>query len=1460
MMLLSDGRILGQGAGVSNDWFQLKPGASGNYASSGSWTFLGSMNLQRLFFGSNVLPDGRVLVLGGEDYCLPGQPVNHDDTNTGEILSQNQWSPITNFPFAKFGDDPTMVLDDGTVLCGYILGPQTILYNPAADPLLNPSLPANSTPWIQVGSRIHADEQGDEETWLKLPDGSVLSYDLWNDVKAHASTAERYIPAIGAWIDAGTVPVDLSDSKEEMGGATLLPDGRAWFVGDNGHTAFYTPPSTLFGTGSWTAGPDLPNGQVADDAPLCQLANGHVLLALDGPGAAYSPPTHIYDFNPFVDFTQTNPFTQVDPPGVNLSGVNANSCRMLALPDGTACLEVFNGSNQLFAYKPDSGPNPAWAPSISGITSTGTTFTLSGTQLNGISAGASYGDDAEMDSNYPIVEYIDNSGNFHYAQSFNWSSTDVQTGSTMVSTNYTLPAGVTDGAYLVQVVASSIASKPVLDVVMDSSLNNITLEDQSFGFGHNYYAVYSGSNLLSRWALSSFSAVDVTMEGIAGTVNILSTPPGIPVNVYGGGSSTINIGNSGSGVQEIQGPIDLENPPSVNTITIDDSADSAARTANLSTVTVSTIVNGTAGQSGQLSGLAPATITWKYAETGHVTIRGGTGSTTWNVQGTGVSTGLDIGAGANTVNIGNGDLDALSGPVAVVGSGSTGAVVVFDQVNTSSHTYTLTGFSQSGTTFSRDGFAVLTTTNVASLTVNSASPTGNAYYEVESSAPGTPIIINGDAGQNNYDVSPTAQDLGNLAARVTLNGCNGNNFLTFDDQAAPAGESFTVTSNSLTRSGSAGASYSGMNDVTVNGGKYQNTFSVPSLANGNVPLFSMFIYCGAGGDTVTAGNATNGMDDIQASLVVVDNFSQSTLLLNDQASSAAGMSYTVFAGEVLRGPTPVYFGGIKSLVLDVGKGKNDQVDVVNTLAPTAVTVSAGAGNDTITVGQDSGGLGGIDPSTLVSVAGSAGGTTLVLDDKGNTQIGAGLVVETGQVTQGSRQIDYSGLQDLVLDTGTGIGNEVDVLATPAAMALTINPGGSTEVVHAGSAVSGQLGLIQGPLTVNGFGVHLTVFDQGTTTAETYTLAATTIKRTGGFGLTYNSLEFLKVNAGSGNNTWVISATPNASSATLNGGSGNDTFRFTGSASLPGTINGGGGGSNKLDFSALAGPVSVDLQTGAASPLNGGAAGGFSNISSVVGSASAADTLTGPDANTNWTISSAGGGTASGTGFKFTFAKFENLVGGAGVDVFKFTAAGSLAGTLDGGGAPVHEGNWLDYSGLTKAVTVNLQTGSATSVAGAVSNIQDVHGGNGGNTLVGDSQGNILIGGTGKDTITGGTGASILIGDKGADQIRGGSGGDILIGDATTFDAMTTANEAALMSILAEWQSSASYATRFHDIDTGTGGGLNGTAKLNFGTTVKDDGAGDTVTAAASSKALDWFFQGVGDTLHNVESGEHINNS
>jgi Ca2+-binding RTX toxin-like protein len=128
-------------------------------------------------------------------------------------------------------------------------------------------------------------------------------------------------------------------------------------------------------------------------------------------------------------------------------------------------------------------------------------------------------------------------------------------------------------------------------------------------------------------------------------------------------------------------------------------------------------------------------------------------------------------------------------------------------------------------------------------------------------------------------------------------------------------------------------------------------------------------------------------------------------------------------------------------------------------------------------------------------------------------------------------------------------------------------------------------------------------------------------------------------------------------------------------------------------------------------------------------------------------------------------------------------------------------------------------------------------------MTGDSSGGILVGGIGADTIKGGPDRSILIGGQGADTVAGGSADDIVIGGYTLYDGFFTALEA----ILAEWQSSDSYATRVSKIKTGVAGGY----KLVSGTTVLDNGAVDTLIGGLG---VDWFFQGTGDKIKDLNNG------
>jgi hypothetical protein len=96
---------------------------------------------------------------------------------------------------------------------------------------------------------------------------------------------------------------------------------------------------------------------------------------------------------------------------------------MLDLPDGTVLLSSLF-TNQLYIYTSDGSPLPAGKPTIQSIFVNGDgSLHLTGILFNGISQGASYGDDNQMDSNYPLVRFTDASGNVRYGRSYNWSST-----------------------------------------------------------------------------------------------------------------------------------------------------------------------------------------------------------------------------------------------------------------------------------------------------------------------------------------------------------------------------------------------------------------------------------------------------------------------------------------------------------------------------------------------------------------------------------------------------------------------------------------------------------------------------------------------------------------------------------------------------------------------------------------------------------------------------------------------------------------------------------------------------------------------------------------------------------------------------------------------------------------------------------------------------------------------------
>lgn len=119
---------------------------------------------------------------------------------------------------------------------------------------------------------------------------------------------------------------------------------------------------------------------------------------------------------------------------------------MLILPTGQVLFS--DGSSQLWVYTSSGAPDPSLRPLITDVRYQGDgRFRLTGLQLNGQSAGAAYGDDDQMDSNYPIIRMVNSSGNVYYARTSDWNKFGVGSGTGRETVEFTVNPGATPGDY-----------------------------------------------------------------------------------------------------------------------------------------------------------------------------------------------------------------------------------------------------------------------------------------------------------------------------------------------------------------------------------------------------------------------------------------------------------------------------------------------------------------------------------------------------------------------------------------------------------------------------------------------------------------------------------------------------------------------------------------------------------------------------------------------------------------------------------------------------------------------------------------------------------------------------------------------------------------------------------------------------------------------------------------------------
>ena len=477
-LLLTDGTVIVSKVDTK-EWFKLTPDINGSYA-NGTWSHIAPLPVidgvqyAPLYHSSAVLPDGRVIIMGGE-YNGSNTPVW---TNLGAIYDPvaNAWTPVETPPGWSYypngtgviGDSVSVVLADGTFM------QSACCLLPDGDVLLDPaSLTWNNTGAPRLGN-FYQDEQG----YNLLPNGRVLTLDIWTDFdfntltsSGNATNAEQYEPQSGLWISAGNTPVSLVDPYEcgnfEIGPAVVRPDGTLVAFGGNSgcnEAPSKVDPTAIFdsNSGTWSAGPDVPAvcGKTGlkhcslPDAPAAILPNGNILFAAS---AGYGgSPTH------FFEFTAQNTIQQVADDVFYSERSGAYYYNFLVLPNGQILSTDFSKIAEV--YTPTGSPNPAWAPTIIDYPASvnpGGYYQITGIQFNGLSQGADYGDDAQMATNFPLVRITNNAtGHVFYARTANHSTMSIKPGA-HGSTTFTVPGDIETGPSVLVVVANGIASSGV---------------------------------------------------------------------------------------------------------------------------------------------------------------------------------------------------------------------------------------------------------------------------------------------------------------------------------------------------------------------------------------------------------------------------------------------------------------------------------------------------------------------------------------------------------------------------------------------------------------------------------------------------------------------------------------------------------------------------------------------------------------------------------------------------------------------------------------------------------------------------------------------------------------------------------------------------------------------------------------------------------------------------------------
>jgi WD40 repeat protein len=212
--LLADGEVLVAGGSTNSD--AALASAELYDPRSGTWSATGQMLQARSLYSATLLPDGDVLAAGGH-----GGVTNPSILNSAEIyhVARGSWT-ATDSMFAHRMTHAAILLPDGRVLAvggstfgGRIPFTSAELYDP------------HIGSWSTTGSMVLLREW---ITATLLPDGDVLAAGGSDDGGTPAGPAEVYDPKTGLWFGSATMvqPAVQSTATLLPNGTVLVVGGR----------------------------------------------------------------------------------------------------------------------------------------------------------------------------------------------------------------------------------------------------------------------------------------------------------------------------------------------------------------------------------------------------------------------------------------------------------------------------------------------------------------------------------------------------------------------------------------------------------------------------------------------------------------------------------------------------------------------------------------------------------------------------------------------------------------------------------------------------------------------------------------------------------------------------------------------------------------------------------------------------------------------------------------------------------------------------------------------------------------------------------------------------------------------------------------------------------------------------------------------------------------------------------